>query len=178
MLRDQIKKETEVGLKVKDVIAGGNLVDDDLLFEVLKNFLKEQGDKKILLDGFPRTVNQAKLLDTLNNQYKVAKVVNLSIDTRVLVDRLSGRRICSQCGAIFHVSNFIMNQEQETCPACLSGKLVQRPDDFPDRIKNRLEVYENQTRPVIEYYKQRGICSEVDAMGEKDQVFKRLIETL
>jgi adenylate kinase len=167
ILRDNVKKGTALGIKAKKYMDKGELVPDSLLIDLIKDRLKEPDTKKgFLLDGFPRTIPQAKALDGIMEDInrKLDGVVNVDVGSDVLVKRLSGRRICRSCSAPFHLM-FNPPKVADVCDKC-GSELYQRDDDREAAIKNRLTVYNKQTQPVLDYYKKQSILIDVD--GEKD----------
>jgi len=155
IFRENIKNQTELGKKADDYIKQGKLVPDELTIQMTLEELKKHDN--FMLDGFPRTVPQAESLkDT-----KIDKVLNFVASEKTIIERLSGRRICRKCGAIFHIKN-IPTKEDGICDNC-SGETYQRDDDKPEAIKERLEVYKKKTEPLINYYKEKGLLVEVDA---------------
>ena len=162
MLREALKAAMPLGLKAKEYMEKGALVPDDLVIALVAERLKKNDARRgFILDGFPRTPEQAEALD------KTLKILSMPLDLvlyfktslEVIVRRLSGRRLCGQCGKNFHLTNFKPRAEG-ICDAC-GGKLVQRPDDREETIENRLKVYEKQTAPLIDYYRRKGLLAEV-----------------
>lgn len=173
VLRKHIKMGTEIGKKAETIIVGGNLVPDDILFTIVKNELDlYKPDDKVLLDGYPRTVKQAYDLQSLSQNHPVKMVIQLDVNKQNLTERLSGRRVCSQCGKSFHIK-FNPSNKGESCDVC-GGLLEQRADDYPDKIAVRLSVYENETKPVIDFYKNQGVFTLIDGNGTTEQIYKRL----
>jgi adenylate kinase len=175
-LRKHIKAGTAVGKVAAQIVAEGKLVPDDVLFNVLKEELGTDTKEKILLDGYPRNVNQAETLKKLEKQHPVKLAIQLEVDRDELINRLSGRRVCSKCGRSFHVS---LNPPKKTgvCDAC-QGELTQRPDDKPEKVSVRLQVYEKETMPVLDFYKKSGLYREIDGSGDPKKVFKELSQVL
>lgn len=164
IFRKNIKENTPLGIKAKEYINQGKLVPDSLVIEIVKDRLNEEDCKKgFLLDGFPRTVNQAEELDKIAN---IDTVIDLEMDKETLLYRLSGRRVCKKCGNTTHIE-FLQDNEKCTC----GGDFIQRDDDKEETVKNRLSVYENQTKPLIEYYKKAGKLKVVDSSRNKAEVF-------
>lgn len=161
MLRTAIKEQTEVGKQVEKLINDGKLVPDDIMVKLVKERLqKPDCEKGFILDGFPRTTAQAQALT--ESGVKIDKVLSLEVDDDVIVERLSSRRECSKCGAPYNV----ISNKPETegkCDKC-GGDLIQRADDNPTTIKNRLNVYHEQTEPIKAYYENQGLL--VTAKGE------------
>lgn len=172
LFRDNIKNQTPLGLKVKEIMDTGNLCPDDLTVELVKDRLKEKDcENGYLLDGFPRNLFQAQALDKISAP---DKVVNLDVDLNKIEHRITGRRSCSKCKNSFHV-DFI--GETEKCPDC-GGKLVIRKDDNKETVKERLTVYANQTAPLVEYYSKQGKLFNVDGDKSIDGVFAEIVKVL
>ncbi|WP_321991957.1 adenylate kinase [Marispirochaeta aestuarii] len=174
LFRKAIKNQTDLGKKVKSILDSGELVPDDLTVALVEERLN-QGDtgKGFILDGFPRTIPQAEALDTIST---LQMAVNFSVADEVLVDRLSGRRVCKNCGATYHVK-FAPPRKEGICDSC-GGELYTRQDDAPEAIKNRLQVYYRQTQPLIDYYKEKGIRTDIDAAGSPEQVLSATLKAL
>jgi adenylate kinase len=158
LFRENIKSETELGVKAKGYIDQGQLVPDEITIGMVQERLSKEDVQKngFLLDGFPRTIDQAESLSSFTD---VEMVINYVADKEVIIGRLSGRRICKQCGAIFHTIN-IKPKQDGVCDYC-NGELYQRDDDKPEAIEKRLVIYENDTKPLIDYYKQKDLLKEV-----------------
>ena len=172
LFRENIKSKTPLGLKVKAVMDTGNLCPDDLTIELVKDRLSNPDcENGYLLDGFPRDLVQATALDGFSAP---DKVVNLVVDLSKIEHRITGRRSCAKCGGSFHV-DFIGNVD--CCPTC-GEKLTVRKDDNPETVKERLEVYQSQTAPLIEYYAQKGVLLTVDGDGDIEKVFNSICEKL
>ncbi|HOJ99280.1 MAG TPA: adenylate kinase [Termitinemataceae bacterium] len=159
IFRAAIAAKTPLGLKVKAIIDEGKLVDDETTVALVRERLSQDDTKKgYILDGFPRTIAQAEALATFS---KIDKVVNFDIPDAAVIERLSGRRVCKNCGANYHVL-FQKPKKEGVCDAC-GGELYIRDDDRSEAIQKRLEVYRAQTAPLIEYYRQKGLLVDVDA---------------
>lgn len=159
MLRQAIKAETKLGLLAKGYIDQGELVPDEVVIGIVKERLTADDCKKgYILDGFPRTVRQAEALSTFAD---IDAAVNLSLPDEVIVSRLSGRRVCLKCGATYHLSTL---GGKTTCAEC-GEELVQRKDDAPETIQNRLNVYAAQTAPLIDFYQAKGLLRTVSCLG-------------
>lgn len=156
IFRDNMKNKTELGLKADEYIKNGELVPDEITIEMTKKELEKCPDG-FLLDGFPRTMEQVKSLESL----KIDKVLDFVASDETIIQRLSGRRICKSCGAIFHITN-IPPKKQGICDKC-SGELYQREDDKEEAVKVRLNNYKKQSKPLIDYYKEKGLLVGVDA---------------
>lgn len=173
ILRKNIKESTSIGKKAKEYIDKGALVPDEVVIEIVKNRLKESDCKNgYLLDGFPRTIPQAEALGKIT---VVDKVLDIDINLDILIKRLSGRRVCSGCGTIYHIDTYASSK----CVAC-GKEVIQRNDDRAETIKERLQVYEKQTLPLINYYEEKGMLKTVNGNGSPESVFidaeKALIE--
>lgn len=172
IFRKNLKEETPLGLKVKDIMARGDLVPDEITIEIVKNRLAESDCANgYILDGFPRSIVQAQALDTFEN---VDCAVNLDVDSESIVKRLSGRRFCPDCNGTFHVSSLA---GAEVCPVC-GGKLIIRADDSEETVRERLRVYYKTTFPLIEYYEKQGKLLTVDGNGTIDEVYDRILSVL
>ena len=161
MLREALKAETTLGLKAKAFMEKGALVPDEVVIALVSERLsKDDAKKGFILDGFPRTPEQAESLDKSLKELKMPLDIVLYFKTSlpVIIRRLSGRRVCSQCGKNYHLTNFKPKVEG-ICDVC-GAKLFQRPDDKEETIENRLKVYEKQTEPLIEYYKKKNFLYE------------------
>ena len=174
LFRSNIKNETELGLKVKSILASGGLVPDSVTIEMVRNRIAEPDcEKGFILDGFPRTIPQA---DALAEMTGLEAVVNFDISKEEVVKRLSGRRMCPSTGRIYHIvfnPPKVENKDDET-----GEDLIQRPDDKEEAIVNRLEVYTAQTEPLIEYYRGKGLLKDIDASVKPSEVFELLKTTL
>lgn len=172
IFRDHIRRKTEIGLKIKSIIDGGDLCPDDLTIEIVKNRLSEPDCKNgYLLDGFPRNVAQAVALD---KGASPDKVIELVIPLEKIEKRLTGRRSCSKCSASFHI-DFI--GERKDCPHC-GGELFIRDDDNTESVKERLTVYKTQTAPLIEYYENQGKLFPIDADLPIEEVFTNILKVV
>jgi len=171
ILRRAIKEQTKTGLEAKAYIDKGQLVPDSVVIAIVDERLKEADCQKgYILDGFPRTVPQAEALDKIA---KIDAVIDLDVADEVLVNRLSGRRVCLKCGATYHVSR--LNGETK----CTCGEdLVQRADDKPETVLSRLEVYHQQTAPLVEYYTNKGNLHTVDGTMELEAAFEAILKIL
>jgi len=153
IFREMIKENTSLGGRVKAYVESGLLVPDDVTFDVLKESLaKIPKGKGFILDGYPRTVEQAKALDRIAN---IDAIIHLTVPEWIIVERLSSRRICQNCGAIYNLL-FLKPEKDMVCDKC-GGPLYQRSDDTPEVIKKRIEVYEKQTQPLLEYYRAKKV---------------------
>lgn len=174
LLRRAVADKTALGLAAKKVMDSGELVSDDIVLGMIKERIAQPDAKRgFLLDGFPRNTAQADSLDTLLGglTLKLDSVVLMDVDFDVLMKRLTGRRTCSKTGAVLNVY-FSPPEELEACRKA-GGELVQRDDDNEVTIRNRLQVYERQTAPLVEYYTKRGLVKTISATGDVDAVYKR-----
>jgi adenylate kinase len=153
MLREIMKENSPLGSKVKGFVEKGQLGPDDVVIQVLKQRLAKSSSRKgFILDGFPRTIEQARALERL---VKIDCVIQLTVPDRIIVERLSSRRICKNCGEVYNI-RFLKPRVEGVCDRC-GGQLYQRSDDMPDVIKARIGVYERQTEPILQYYKEKGV---------------------
>ena len=172
MFRAAIKNGTPVGLKAKAFIDRGELVPDFVTVEMVAERLGQADCANgFLLDGFPRTVEQAQALDSIA---AVDAVIDLVVEDEPLVARLTGRRVCPECRGTYHISRLA---DEKICPDCAS-ELVHRPDDHAQTIQARLDVYHKQTSPLTDYYKTRGILRPVDASATPDEVLTLILKAL
>lgn len=169
MLRAAIANGTETGMKAKVFMDKGQLVPDEVLIEMVRERLNEKDcEKGFLLDGFPRTVDQA---EALQNICAPDVVVDVDVADEKLLDRLTGRRVCEKCGESFHVAKI---GDAKVCSRC-GGTLIQRDDDKPATIRNRLDVYHRQTAPLIDYYRGKGTLRTVDGDQTPEKVFEAIL---
>ncbi|RLJ69816.1 adenylate kinase [Hydrogenivirga caldilitoris] len=172
ILREAVKNETPLGKKAKEYMDRGELVPDELIIALIEEVMPPGGG--VIFDGFPRTIAQAEALDNMLKRkgLNLDKVILFDVDDEVVVDRLSGRRVCPSCGAVYHLK-FNPPKNDEVCDRC-SVKLIQREDDREEVVRNRLEVYRKQTAPLIEYYERKGILIRLDASKEIEEVYQEL----
>lgn len=172
MLRAAVKAGTEIGLKAKAIMAKGELVSDDIVVRIIKERITEPDcDNGFILDGFPRTLPQAAALEKMlkSAKRKLDGVVELKVDDKILVDRISGRFSCSKCGAGYH-DTFKPTKTKGVCDACGSQDFTRRADDNAETVKTRLMAYYKETSPIIGYYFAKGMLESVDGMGAIDKV--------
>lgn len=179
MLREAVAAGTRFGLKAKTLMDAGNLVPDDVVLGIISERLAQpDAQEGFILDGFPRTTQQAldleELLDQMGTPLDAA--VLMDVDFEVLMKRLTGRRTCSMTGKLLNV-HFSSQEELDECTNA-GGKLIQREDDNEETIGNRLEVYRENTEPLIDFYRQRDKLTTIDAEGQIDEVYERLTEAL
>ncbi len=171
ILRRAIKEATPTGLKAKAYIDAGKLVPDEVVIDIVRERLAQDDcNGGYILDGFPRTVPQA---EALADFAKIDAVVDLDVADENLVQRLSGRRVCLNCGATYHVSKM----HSENCDKC-GQKLVQRDDDKPETVLSRLKVYHEQTAPLVSYYQEKNLLHVIDGAQEMDAIFGTILNTL
>jgi len=168
LFREAIRDETELGKKIKDYVSRGDLVPDEITIKLVKERLEKEDCKNgFFLDGFPRTINQAEAIEKLK---KIDKVLNFVASDWVILSRIGGRRTCRRCGATYHVKE-IPPKVEGICDRC-GGKLYQRSDETPQAIKNRLRVYREKTKPVIDYFRRKGLLLNIDANYSFEKVDK------
>jgi adenylate kinase len=174
IFRDAIKRETELGKKVKEIVGRGDLVPDELTVSLVRERL-DQPDAAggYILDGFPRTIPQAEALDGFQS---MDAVVNFSISDEIVIGRLSGREVCKSCGAIYHVKN-MPSKVKGVCDRC-GGALYTRPDDSLESITNRLEVYKKQTEPLITYYRKKELLRDIDSSKSPEDTLVQIRKAL
>ncbi len=179
ILRANLKAKTDLGLEAKKYMDAGELVPDDVVIGIAANRLKEDDCRKgYMLDGFPRTVAQAEALTKIlaSDGTGIDTVISIDVPNEELIARLTGRRICRQCGQGYHIM-FDPPEKEGVCDKC-SGELYQRDDDNVTTVGSRLEVYANETRPLIEYYKNKGQLRSVDGVGKIQKIFDRIVGIL
>lgn len=179
MFRKAIKDQTELGMEAKRYMDQGALVPDHVTIGIVKDRLSESDCKSgFLLDGFPRTVDQAKALDEILTSLdsKIDYVINIDVDLDILKERLTGRRICRSCGATYHMI-FNPPKNADVCDKC-GGELYQRKDDNEETVGNRLDVYVSQTKPLLDYYSLAGNLVNINGQQSIDLVFEEIREVL
>lgn len=171
IFRENIKNETELGLKVKSLMDEGKLCPDDLTVELVKDRISQEDCKKgFILDGFPRTIAQAEVFENVLNEAKdkLDAVIDIDIPDQSVIDRMSGRRLCKECGESYHVM-FNPTKKEGICDKC-SGELYIRKDDEETTVLNRLVEYHKNTEPLIDFYNDRGLLKKVDGSVDIDDV--------
>ena len=179
ILREAVKNRTPLGLEAKTYMDSGKLVPDDVVIGIIQDRLKQPDcEKGFILDGFPRTVVQAEALDdTLKTMgKKIEHAISISVDEEELLRRLTGRRTCRSCGAMFHIL-FNPPKKEGICDKC-SGELYQRDDDKEETIRNRLNVYNQQTAPLIDYYQKKELLRTIEGVGKIEDIFRKIEEVL
>lgn len=174
LFRNEISNATELGMKVKKIMAEGQLVPDEVTIEILKKRIQKDDAKNgFILDGFPRTLPQA---DALAGLQEMDVVVNVKVPDEHIIKRLSGRRMCSKCGKNYHIL-YMPPKKENVCDVC-GSELLQRDDDKPASIKKRLEVYRSQTEPLIDYYDKKGKLTEINGVGTPKEVLLRFLDVV
>ena len=179
MLRAAVKAKSSYGLQAREVMDSGRLVSDEIMIGIISERLLEvDTDQGFILDGFPRTTKQAEDLYTLLQKIEkpLDQAILMDVDHEILMKRIVGRRTCSITGKLLNIY-FSQKEELDACIKA-GGELIKRKDDNEDTIRNRLEVYQDQTEPLIAYYLERGQLKKVNAMGTMDEVYQRLISIL
>ncbi len=178
LFRYNMKHNTELGQQARAYMDAGELVPDELTIRMVEERLSQQDCAKgAILDGFPRNLNQAVALDMMLEPYGGVTVAPLfQVDDEIIVERISGRRVCRNCGAVYHIK-FNPPKQDSICDIC-GGELYQREDDRPQTVKNRLYVYYKQTSPLIGYYFAKGILEKIDAAKSVDEVTMTLLAVL
>ncbi|MCQ2554438.1 MAG: adenylate kinase [Clostridia bacterium] len=179
IFRENIKNGTELGKKAKEYMDKGELVPDDLVIDLATSRLLEKDcENGFLLDGFPRTVYQAEKLDEFLSAHdsKIDVVLDIAVDKEELITRLTGRRVCKACGASYHVVN-VPPKKEGICDRC-GAELVQRADDNLETVTNRIDVYEAQTMPLIDYYEKNGNIAHINGAGELSDVFAEIVNAI
>lgn len=172
IFRENIKNQTPIGLEAKSYIDKGLLVPDEVTCRIVEDRLqKSDCEAGYMLDGFPRTIAQAEALDKIA---KIDLVINIDVDSSLLMERLCGRRVCKECGESYHISK--LNGETK-CSRC-GGELYQRKDDNPETVQSRLDVYNAQTAPLIEYYEKKGLLFNVVGNTTPEEVFAAISKKL
>jgi adenylate kinase len=179
IFRANIANGTELGKKAQSYMDVGELVPDELVVDLVSDRLNGEDCKKgFLLDGFPRTAVQAEALDKMLSKHGMAlsKVIHISVPKEVLIKRIAGRRICKDCGQVHNVDQFDVDQEMK-CRSC-GGELYQRNDDSEATAENRIEVYEEQTKPLVKFYRDRGQLAKIYGNKDANESFKEIVEIL
>lgn len=179
IFRENIKNSTELGLKAKSYMDKGLLVPDEVVIEIVQDRIAKDDCKDgFLLDGFPRTVQQAVSLDAELDKLNTSldKVININVDPEILIERAVGRRICKTCGATYHVK-FNPPKVEGICDKD-STPLIQRDDDVEETVKTRIGVYFDQTSPLVDYYQAQGLLLNIDGAQEIEKVFEDIVKGL
>lgn len=175
ILREAVSQKKKEGLLAQSYMDKGELVPDSLIVEIINERVKEEDCKNgFILDGFPRTIPQAMALES--SKIKIDKIIEFLVNEETIIERNTGRRVCSNCNAIYHLKNF-PPKKNNICDKC--GKaLYQREDDKEENIKKRTDVYLSQTSPLSDFYKKRGLLVEIDGSGARNEAFARLLKVL
>ena len=179
MFRKAIKDETDLGKEAKSYMDRGELVPDEVTVGIVKERISEDDAKKgFLLDGFPRTIEQAEALNNIMSELdrNIDAVINIEVPEEELMNRLTGRRICEKCGTTYHLV-FNPPKVDGVCDID-GGKLYQRKDDNPETVSNRLSVNVKQSKPILEYYDEKGVLKNIDGAKDIDEVTKDVIDIL
>jgi adenylate kinase len=179
LLRAAVDAKTEIGLKAREYIENGLLVPNELIVSIVANKINStECERGFILDGFPRNLSQAEVLDSTLNKVgkKIDRVFSFTASEEVIITRIAGRRMCKSCGAHYH-EIFSPPLKENVCDKC-GSKLVQRKDDYPETIKVRLKVYKEQTEQLIDYYNIKGILVEVNCNGDKTEIQQNILAGL
>jgi len=177
--RGEIKKQSTIGLEAQKYLSEGNLVPDKMTNDIVKDVLcKRNYPKGFMLDGYPRTESQADALDQILEELGISltAVINVDVDDDLLLHRMAGRRVCSNCGETYHVE-YHPPKADGICDYC-GHHLIQREDDLEESVMNRLNIYNEKTRPLLEHYERKGILMVVNGDKPADEVFKEIIDRL
>ena len=181
ILREISKEDSEIGEYVRETLASGKLVKDEITYQLIEDRLKKEDCKNgFIIDGFPRNLDQAneydKILERLN--YEVGNVILIDIDKEILEKRITGRRLCEKCGAIYNINDENMTPKVESvCDQC-GGKLYQRSDDNLESFQTRYQTYLDKTEPIIDHYKKQGVLKVVDGNDTIDNIFVKIDEII
>lgn len=179
LLRDEIKKKSKIGLKVEKIINSGKLVSDEIITQMLKKRLQKADCKNgFILEGYPRTIKQAELLEDLLSSLgkKLDFVINLVVSDKMSIDRITNRRTCKKCGWVCNLK-FIPPKKDGVCDKC-GGELYQRKDEKPDVVKKRLDTYNAKTKPLIDYYKDMPFFRNVFVTSSKDLMKQKIFDII
>lgn len=177
--REEIKNQTKMGIEANKYISQGNLVPDDMTNDIVKEVLNTCNyPNGFMLDGYPRTEAQADALDLMLKELgiKLTAVINVDIDDEVLLHRMAGRRVCSNCGQTYHIE-YHPPKIQGICDIC-GYPLIQREDDLEESVLNRLNIYNKMTKPLLDYYEQKGLLVVVNGENTSDEVFEDILSKL
>ncbi len=179
MLRAAVSEGTEIGQKAKSFMEAGELVPDDLVVEIVTDQIEKLGDKGFILDGFPRNVHQAEVLDQMldKRDRNIDRVLVVEVSDDMLVERIAGRYTCAKCGEGYH-DKFKQPETNGVCDKCGSTEFTRRPDDNPDTVRNRLDVYHEQTKPLIDYYRKQDKVRVIDGEQPIEEVTKALEQAM
>ena len=177
LFRAAVAAGSPTGKEVEGFLDRGELVPDDIVIRIVDDYFAEGGplDNGFVLDGFPRTLPQAEALERVLDGRPLDLVIDVDVPTDVVLDRIAGRRVCESCGTTYHVN--LPPTVNWTCDKC-GGAVVQRADDTEEAVGRRLELYEQQTVPIVDFYKGLGKLVVVDGVGDGDEVFKRIVNEI
>jgi adenylate kinase len=177
ILRAAVREGTELGKQAKEIMDAGSLVSDEIMIGIVAERLerRDASTRGYLLDGFPRTVPQAKALGELTVERPIHVVIDLDVPRELVLDRLSRRRVCNVCQTNYVASG--LERPPWICDNC-GGDVVQRDDDTPEAINHRLDLYESQTSPLIDHYDDAGTLAVINGVGHPDDVFRRIVDTV
>lgn len=177
--REEIKKGSYIGQEAKKYLDQGNLVPDKMTNDIVRAVLSTTEFKNgFMLDGYPRTIAQAEALDEMLNKRNISltAVINVDVDDDIISDRMSGRRVCSNCGETYHLE-YHPPKVDGVCDVC-GHELIQRPDDLKESVLNRLKIYKNKTQPLLDYYEKKDLLLVIDGEKSSDQVFEDILKKL
>ncbi len=175
IIREALKNQTEMGIKAKKFIEAGELVPDDVVIGIIKERLqKSDCQNGFILDGFPRTVPQAKALDDMG--ITLDRIVSIEVPDELIVERMAGRRVCAACGASYHTV-YNPSSDGKTCDKC-GEELSLRKDDAPEVVLSRLEVYHSTTEPLKDFYSEKGMLTLIDGVGSVEEIAGRTMKAL
>jgi len=179
MLRAAVAEGSEIGKKAKSYMEAGQLVPDELVVEIVTDQIEKADGKGFILDGFPRNVHQAEVLDRMleENGHEIDRVPVIEVSDDRLVERVAGRFTCASCGEGYH-DKFKQPEVEGVCDKCGGTEFIRRPDDNPETVRNRLDVYHEQTKPLIDYYEQQGKVRMIDGEQSIERVTKHLEEAM
>jgi adenylate kinase len=174
LLRAAVKSGSELGLKARKYMNTGKLVPDDLVLKLLKERINQKDcEKGFILDGYPRNINQAQQLEGITD---IDLVINIEVEYDLLIERITGRRTCKKCGAIFHI-RYNAPKEEGICDKC-SGLLFQRDDDTEETVKKRIQTYDTQTKPLISFYRQKENLKTLKSDGTIEEMSQKVVNLL
>ncbi len=179
ILREKRKEDSPLGRQIREIMASGKLVPDEIVIEIVKERLSQPDcEKGFILDGFPRTIPQAEALDKVLEEMgkKLDAVVYIEVPEEELIKRISGRRVCEKCGEEYHII-FKPPKVEGVCDKC-GGKLIQREDDKEEVVKKRIEVYNESTAPLIDYYEKKGLLKRINGVAPMEEVFESIKRAL
>ncbi len=174
LLREQIRKKTDIGCKIEELLSQGKFAPDDVVIKLLKDYLNEKNPKGFLLDGFPRNIYQAEVLETFD--YNIDRVIEVNVADEIIIERMSGRVICPKCGAIFN-TNSNPPAIENVCDNC-KNDLIQRDDDKASSVIERLRIYHEITEPIIEFYLNKNLLTVVSGLGSVSEITNNIVKSL